>query len=115
MPETAATLDELERMLFLRGVPLFSMLAPDDLQRLASTAVERTTRPVRPWCARATSVTSSSSSSRAAWRSFATSMPSAVSCGATRRETTSASSRSVQGRPCGDRRREFRPASGVCP
>ena len=42
MPETAATLDELERMLFLRGVPLFSMLAPEDLQRLASTAVERT-------------------------------------------------------------------------
>ena len=56
-------------------------------------------RPVRPSCARATSVTSSSSSSRAAWRSFATSMPSAASCGATRRATTSASSRSCARAP----------------
>jgi len=41
LPETRATLDELERMLFLRGVPLFSTLAPEDLQRLAATTVER--------------------------------------------------------------------------
>ena len=41
VPDTRATLDELERMLFLRGVPLFSMLAPEDLQRLAATTVER--------------------------------------------------------------------------
>jgi HEAT repeat protein len=41
VPETRATLDELERMLFLRGVPLFMTLAPEDLQRLAATTVER--------------------------------------------------------------------------
>jgi CRP-like cAMP-binding protein len=28
-------------MLFLRGVPLFSALAPEDLQRLSSTMIER--------------------------------------------------------------------------
>jgi len=41
VPDTRATLDELERMLFLRGVPLFSTLAPEDLVRLAATTVER--------------------------------------------------------------------------
>ena len=40
MPETARTLDEIERMLFLRRVPLFGDLAPEDLQRLATTATE---------------------------------------------------------------------------
>ena len=41
MPETRDTLDEIERMLFLRRVPLFSELAPEDLQRIGATAVER--------------------------------------------------------------------------
>jgi HEAT repeat protein len=42
MPHSRATLDDIDRMLFLRRVPLFSMLAPEDLQRLAATSVERT-------------------------------------------------------------------------
>ena len=41
MPETRDTLGEIERMLFLRRVPLFSELAPEDLQRIGATAVER--------------------------------------------------------------------------
>jgi hypothetical protein len=41
MPETVRTLDELDRMLFLRRVPLFEGLAPEDLQRVAATATER--------------------------------------------------------------------------
>ena len=41
MPETRATLGEIDRMLFLRRVPLFSELAPEDLQRVAATATER--------------------------------------------------------------------------
>ena len=41
MPETRETLGEIERMLFLRRVPLFSDLTPEDLQRIGRTAVER--------------------------------------------------------------------------
>jgi CRP-like cAMP-binding protein len=41
MPETDRTLGEIDRMLFLRRVPLFSELAPEDLQRIATTATER--------------------------------------------------------------------------
>ncbi len=41
MPNTARTLGEIDRMLFLRRVPLFGQLGPEDLQRLASTALER--------------------------------------------------------------------------
>jgi hypothetical protein len=41
MPDTHQTLSTIERMLFLRRVPLFAALAPEDLQRLASTALER--------------------------------------------------------------------------
>ena len=41
MADTAATLGELDRMLFLRRVPLFEQLEPEDLQRLAATATER--------------------------------------------------------------------------
>ena len=41
MPETGRTLGDMERMLFLRRVPLFSELSPEDLQPLAMTAVER--------------------------------------------------------------------------
>jgi HEAT repeat protein len=41
MPETRETLGEIERMLFLRRVPLFSGLAPEDLQRIGRSAVER--------------------------------------------------------------------------
>lgn len=39
--ETARTLGELERMVVLRRVPLFSELDPEDLQRIAATAAER--------------------------------------------------------------------------
>jgi hypothetical protein len=41
MPDTARTLGDVDRMLFLRRVPLFAGLTPEDLQRLAVTAVER--------------------------------------------------------------------------
>jgi hypothetical protein len=41
MPDTSRTLGDLETMLFLRRVPLFEGLAPEDLQRIAMTAVER--------------------------------------------------------------------------
>ena len=41
MPDTDPTLATIERMLVLRRVPLFGRLAPDDLQRVAVTAVER--------------------------------------------------------------------------
>jgi CRP-like cAMP-binding protein len=41
MPETVRTLDELDRMLFLRRVPLFERLSPEDLHRIAATATER--------------------------------------------------------------------------
>ena len=41
MPETDRTLGEVERMLFLRRVPLFGKLAPEDLQRIAAAASER--------------------------------------------------------------------------
>jgi HEAT repeat protein len=40
MPETSRTLDELDRMLFLRRVPLFGGLDPEDLQRIATAATE---------------------------------------------------------------------------
>lgn len=45
MPETAPTLGELDRMMFLRRVPLFGDLAPEDLQRLAAVATERLYEP----------------------------------------------------------------------
>ena len=41
MPDTSRTLGDIDRMLFLRRVPLFAGLAPEDLQRLAATATER--------------------------------------------------------------------------
>lgn len=41
VPETRATLGEVERIMFLRRVPLFAQLEPEDLQRLAATATER--------------------------------------------------------------------------
>jgi HEAT repeat protein/ATP/ADP translocase len=41
LPDTERTLTEIERMMFLRRVPLFSKLAPEDLQRIAATARER--------------------------------------------------------------------------
>ena len=40
MPDQARTLGDIDRMLFLRRVPLFAELAPEDLQRIAMTAVE---------------------------------------------------------------------------
>jgi hypothetical protein len=45
MPDTSRTLGDLETMLFLRRVPLFEGLAPEDLQRIAMTAVERVYPP----------------------------------------------------------------------
>ena len=41
MPDPASTLSDIDRMLFLRRVPLFAGLVPEDLQRIATTAVER--------------------------------------------------------------------------
>jgi len=41
MPDATHILGEIDRMLFLRRVPLFAELAPEDLQRLAMTCVER--------------------------------------------------------------------------
>ncbi|HSS35688.1 MAG TPA: HEAT repeat domain-containing protein, partial [Patescibacteria group bacterium] len=41
MPATTDTLDEIARMLVLRRVPLFSGLAPEDLQRIAAGATEQ--------------------------------------------------------------------------
>ncbi len=41
MPETVTIGDEIDRMLVLRRVPLFEGLGPEDLQRVAATAVER--------------------------------------------------------------------------
>ena len=40
MPDHARTLGDIDRMLFLRRVPLFAELAPEDLQRIAMTATE---------------------------------------------------------------------------
>ena len=56
--ETARTLDELERMVVLRRVPLFSELDPEDLQRIARLQPSASTPPASHWCARATSATS---------------------------------------------------------
>jgi ATP-binding cassette subfamily B protein len=41
MGETARTLSEIDTMLQLRRVPLFQELEPEDLQRIASTCLER--------------------------------------------------------------------------
>ena len=41
MPETGRTLRDIDRILFLRRVPLFAGLAPEDLQRIAGSATER--------------------------------------------------------------------------
>ena len=45
MPETVRATGEIDRMLFLRRVPLFERLAPEDLQRIAATATERVYAP----------------------------------------------------------------------
>jgi hypothetical protein len=41
MIETSATLGVVDRVLFLREVPLFRLLEPEDLERIAAVAVER--------------------------------------------------------------------------
>jgi HEAT repeat protein/ATP/ADP translocase len=41
MPKTGDTLDLLQRVLFLRQVPIFARLAPEDLERIADAAYER--------------------------------------------------------------------------
>ncbi len=40
MARTLATLNLMERVLFLRKVPLFAGLAPQDLERIAEVAAE---------------------------------------------------------------------------
>ena len=40
MPDTSNTIADIDTMLFLRRVPLFEALDPEDLQRVASVAVE---------------------------------------------------------------------------
>ena len=45
VPETTRSRTELETMLELRRVPLFAGLDPEDLQRIAATAVERVYAP----------------------------------------------------------------------
>jgi HEAT repeat protein len=45
IPETERTISEIDTMLTLRRVPLFEGLDPEDLQRIASTCLERTYPP----------------------------------------------------------------------
>ena len=45
MPDTEPTLGEIDRMMFLRRVPLFGQLAAEDLHRIAETSVERIYAP----------------------------------------------------------------------
>jgi len=45
VPEPAGILSEIERMLVLRRVALFADLAPEDLQRIAASAIERLYEP----------------------------------------------------------------------
>jgi CRP-like cAMP-binding protein len=45
MPDAAAKLSDIERMLLLRRVALFSELAPEDLQRIAASTSERIYAP----------------------------------------------------------------------
>ena len=45
MADATRSLSDLETMLALRRVPLFEGLDPEDLQRIAATAVERTYAP----------------------------------------------------------------------
>jgi HEAT repeat protein len=45
MPDTTRTLGDLDTMLFLRRVPLFEGLDPEDLQRVALTAIEHVYPP----------------------------------------------------------------------
>jgi hypothetical protein len=47
VPQTAETVSAVDRMLALRRVALFSQLAPEDLQRVAATAIERFYLPAR--------------------------------------------------------------------
>ena len=48
MAASEPRLSPIDRMLFLRRVPIFSRLAPDDLQRLAGVAIERRYEPNTP-------------------------------------------------------------------
>ncbi len=45
MAETLKTLGTMDRILFLRQVPLFGNLAPEDLQQIAEVATERVFSP----------------------------------------------------------------------
>ena len=45
MPDTGRTLGSLETMLFLRRVPLFEGLDPEDLQRVAMASIEHVYPP----------------------------------------------------------------------
>jgi HEAT repeat protein len=48
VPETIHALDDIDRMLFLRRVPLFRELEPEDLQRIATSATEAHYGPEEP-------------------------------------------------------------------
>ena len=48
MATSDPSLSPIDRMLFLRRVPIFSRLGPEDLQRLASVAIERRYEPHAP-------------------------------------------------------------------
>lgn len=48
MPEPSRTMSEIDTMLILRRVPLFEGLDPEDLQRIATTCLERAYSPGEP-------------------------------------------------------------------
>lgn len=50
MPETSQMLGTMDRILFLRQVPIFSNLAPEDLARIAEIATERLFPPGEYLC-----------------------------------------------------------------
>ena len=58
MPDTGRTMSEIDTMLTLRRVPLFEGLDPEDLQRIATTCRNGSTRRARHSSVRASSVTS---------------------------------------------------------
>jgi hypothetical protein len=50
MPETTKTLSTVDRVLFLRGVPIFSSLGPEELKSIADLATERLFPPNEYLC-----------------------------------------------------------------
>ena len=93
MADATRSLSELETMLALRRVPLFEGLDPEDLQRIAATAVERTYAAGRGAHDRGRPRATSSSSSSTARSGWSAPSPTArpASSGRTGRASTSAS------------------------